>query len=82
MKCLFCGEPAIHVKYMTIPGHIIVPNAYDLCDEHRHISLGYYDIYDKDAKRHPDIKAQLDLILKRESMLETPSGARTHGNTR
>ncbi len=50
-KCLYCDNPGIHTKYMTIPGHIVVPNAYDLCDDHEDKTLGYYDIYNDDGTR-------------------------------
>ncbi len=50
-KCLYCGHSATHTKYFGIPGHIFVPNAYDLCDAHEHKSIGYYDIYNEDGTR-------------------------------
>jgi hypothetical protein len=51
MKCLFCDKPALHTKYMVIRGHVIVPNAYDLCDEHEHKTLVYDDIYNENGER-------------------------------
>ena len=53
-KCLYCDNPATHTKYMVIPGHIIVPNAYDLCDDHEHKEIGYYHIYNDDGTRKSD----------------------------
>jgi hypothetical protein len=54
MKCLYCGKVATHTKYMVIKGYIIVPNAYDLCDEHKEKTLSYDDIYDEHGQRKAD----------------------------
>ena len=51
MTCLYCDKTARHTKYMVIRGHVVVPNAYDLCDDHEHKTLTYDDIYDEHGKR-------------------------------
>lgn len=52
MGCLECGSKfALHTRFMVIPGHIMVPNQYFLCDEHKDKTFNFDDIYNKDGTR-------------------------------
>lgn len=51
-KCLTCGKHAPHhnVRYFVVPGHIMVPNSYLLCDEHKELQYFFDDIYDENCE--------------------------------
>jgi len=52
--CLACGSKEVDcrmVRYFAIPGMIIVPNSYLLCDEHKDVQYHYDDLYHEDGKR-------------------------------
>ncbi len=50
-KCAFCDNPEYERKYFVIPGHIIKPNQYSVCENHRDCSLLYYDVYTNDQAK-------------------------------
>lgn len=38
-------------RYFVIPGMVIVPNSYLLCDKHKNLSYFFDDVYDENSKR-------------------------------
>ena len=48
-SCLVCGKDIYgldaHERYFCIPGQIIRPNAYRVCEEHKDANFTYEDIY-------------------------------------
>jgi hypothetical protein len=50
-KCAFCDKEEVMPKWFVIPGHIIKPNQYSVCEDHLDLSLGYYDVYPNDQER-------------------------------
>ena len=55
--CLNCGKEVgnKHQRWMVNPTSFIVPSEYFLCDEHKHISYQFEDIYNLDGTRKEDI---------------------------
>ena len=55
MKCIICNEPSKLglERYFVIPGFIVVPNCYMLCERHRGIRLEFDDFYNEDGTRKP-----------------------------
>ena len=53
MNCIFCDKPSKHVKFMGIPGHIMVPNSYCVCDDHKDKHIWFSDVYNEDGTRKP-----------------------------
>lgn len=51
MKCIYCEKDACTSKYLHTPGFIIVPNIYDLCEDHKGITLEFKDLYNDDGSR-------------------------------
>ena len=52
IKCFFCNKPSVRVKFMIIPGHIIVPNKYFTCENHEENWLKFEDVYNEDGTRN------------------------------
>jgi hypothetical protein len=52
-ECLACGSKEVidRPKYFGIPGMVIVPNSYLLCDKHQGLEYRFDDIYDENSKR-------------------------------
>lgn len=53
-KCLTCGSKELdnrHIRYFVVPGFIIVPNSYLLCDNHKELKYYYDDLYDEKGNR-------------------------------
>jgi len=62
-NCQKCGAPASlrNLRFFVVPGHIMVPNSYLLCDEHRGFRYNFEDIYNEDGTRKkPNDKEKLD----------------------
>jgi len=60
MKCLICGDNAMHQKFMGIPGYIMVPNMYFLCDKHKEEFIKFEDVYNDDGTRKELRQSQAD----------------------
>lgn len=48
-ECLTCGSKEvsnINTFYFAIPGMVIVPNSYLLCEEHNHLRYCFDDVYE------------------------------------
>ena len=69
LDCLTCGKETsnVHTRYFVVPGFIMVPNSYTLCDEHKNINYYYNDIYDEEGKRK---KINHDEVIKRSTETE------------
>ena len=52
-ECLACGSKSARnmERYFVVPGHIMVPNCYLLCDEHKHLNFTFEDVYNNDGSR-------------------------------
>src|SRR5271168_538729 len=52
-ECLKCGKETNNQnqRFFTIPGFIIVPNEYYLCEEHKDLRYSFKDIYNEDGSR-------------------------------
>ncbi len=63
-KCLTCDSPveSRNPRYFVVPGYIMVPNSYLLCDEHKHLQYYFEDIYDENADRK---KINHEEVIKR-----------------
>lgn len=48
---------------MIIPGAIVVPNSYYLCEKHHYVTLEFDDVYNDDGTRK-DIKDLIDDLNK------------------
>lgn len=55
-KCAKCGEEASNQndRYFVIPGYIIAPNCYYLCENHKGLPLSFEDFYNEDGTRKRD----------------------------
>ena len=51
IKCFYCDNPADEMKFIGVPGHIMVPNTYWVCNKHLNNWLQFEDIYNKDGSR-------------------------------
>lgn len=54
MDCITCGSKKVDthkIHYFLVPGHVLVPNTYLLCEEHKNISYYFDDIYTPNGKR-------------------------------
>lgn len=53
ITCIECGIKVNNgnPRWLLIPGHIIVPNQYYLCDKHKDIQINFEDIYNEDGTR-------------------------------
>lgn len=60
MKCLICGDDAIHQRFMGIPGYIMVPNMYFLCESHKDDHLLFENVYNDDGSRKELRQSQAD----------------------
>ncbi len=52
-KCFYCERPSEHMRFLGVPGHIMVPNSYLVCDDHKDKFLKFEDIYNEDGSRKP-----------------------------
>lgn len=53
-ECLACGSKDVDHRmaiYFCVPGTIMVPNSYLLCEKHKNVRYDYDDIYDENGKR-------------------------------
>jgi hypothetical protein len=52
-KCCICDEdaPCQNDRYFVVPGYVMVPNCYALCDKHKGRQLIFEDFYNPDASR-------------------------------
>lgn len=64
MKCIICCDYASnqHEKYFVIPGHIIVPNCYRLCETHKNETLEFHNLYLPDGTRKKVIDYLFDHV--------------------
>lgn len=53
VKCLECGIKIDMPwpRFFVVPGHIMVPNEYYLCDKHKDKRFTFEDIYNNDGTR-------------------------------
>lgn len=51
MKCFYCHNVATITKFIGVPGYIMVPNMYGLCDSHKEKEIKFEDIYNPDGSR-------------------------------
>jgi hypothetical protein len=53
INCLECGKDVTNrlPHYFVVPGHIIVPNEYYLCNDHKDNQFSFEDIYNNDGTR-------------------------------
>ena len=51
-RCAFCDKPEYKPKWFVIPGYVIKPNEYSVCEAHQNLSLTYDDVYPNDQS-HP-----------------------------
>ncbi len=65
-ECLACGNKDVNnlmVHYFVVPGFIMVPNSYLLCDKHSGAFYSYEDIYDNKGNRkkidHNDVLSRV-----------------------
>ena len=69
LECLTCGSKdvsATRSHYMAIPGMVIVPAEYLLCDAHKDVRYDYYDIYDEQGNRK---KIDHEFVINRSKEL-------------
>lgn len=54
-KCIVCKKyaPRLNHHYFVVPGHIALPNYYNLCDDHRGRRYSFEDFYNDDGTRKP-----------------------------
>lgn len=53
-ECLTCGSKEVSntsVRYFCVPGMVMVPNSYLLCEQHKGLQYSYEDIYEEDGTR-------------------------------
>lgn len=57
-ECLKCGKQTNNamVKYMVLPGTIIVPNEYYTCHDHKDLFFKFEDVYNDDGSRKMELQ--------------------------
>ena len=57
IDCLKCGKKCNNAnqRWMCVPGYIMVPSEYYLCNEHKDIRYSFEDIYDVDGSRKKNV---------------------------
>ena len=73
LHCLTCGEETNNnnPRFMVIPGHIIVPNEYYLCDLHKDIFYSFEDVYNPDGTRKTVYQLELEKFICEEARKST-----------
>lgn len=53
LECLVCGKKSAYSqqRYFVVPGFIMVPNCYFLCEEHKHLNFSFENVYNDDGTR-------------------------------
>lgn len=50
-KCIKCGKPARQTRYFVIDIPYLLPNAYSVCEEHKHLKYERTDFFDENGIR-------------------------------